>query len=260
MQQTRKAYSLRAFCGLVVMTCSGWALGRAMDEDHSTKDVMWLVDGTRNKPFIGCGNSGEFSGKPQFGIIINDDGEIVEQISQGSWVRQISDKFVLLSTQSYSGAIPKRTLISDDHRIAYESDLVPKPIGNGWIVCSDGYGLWGGQSRTRLSDGRVVDNIEYFYFDDQLERVMDIGHRLGIDLRGNQLIGFIEPSGIPVVQEPGTNLQRIVKEDGNFSEHAFYQIDIDRRFIHHDSFVSAQSIPQRWLYIPINNKKVLAFW
>ena len=248
--------AILAWVGFVLLIGSG-----AFASGDEPKEIMWLVDGARYKPIALCGNSSEFDWPGQYGIIINEDGEIIERAPGKVWPRQLTDELVLLSSIQENRDIPKRRLIRNDRRVKYESDLAAWTIGNGWLMCADRgrFGMGGGATRTKLADGTVTKELKYFYFDDQLERVDDIRSSLGIDLRGQKLIGFIEPSGIPVVEEPGTKLQRIIKDDGSFSKNAFYQIDFERRFIKHPVLVNAQAIPQRWLYDPIDDKKVLAF-
>lgn len=241
------------------MTCSGWSFGANDESADKPTDIMWLVDGTRFKSHVGCGNSGEFSRPPQFGIIINEAGEIIEQRTQETWVRTYSDELLVLSSMSYAGAIPKRTIIKHDHRLEYESDLVPKQIGNGWLICDSGRSLFNAVGRTRVKhmvDRSSTEHDKFFYLNEKLEMITDIQSHLGLRLHGQRLIGFVGPTAIPVVQEPKTRLQRIITSKSKPSKNAFLQIDIEQRNFDHPRFVLAMEVGHRWIYDPITDTKV----
>ncbi|PCI09857.1 hypothetical protein COB72_05025 [bacterium] len=257
MKRTRKAHSLRAFCGLVVAACSGWSLGASNESADKPTDIMWLVDGTRFKSFVGCGNSGEFSQPPQFGVVINEAGEIIEQRTQETWVRTYSDELLVLSSMLYAGAIPKRTIIKHDYRLEYESDLVPNQIGNGWLICERNRGLSGGMMRdNHMVDRSSTEYDKFFYLNDKLEMITDIQSHLGLRLHGQKLIGFVGPTAIPVVQEPKTRLQRIITKKNKPSKNAFFRIDVEQRNFDHPRFVLATEVGHRWIYDPITDTKV----
>ena len=258
MKRTRNAHSLRAFCGLMVMTCSGWSLGADESTDKPT-DIMWLTDGTRFRSFAGCGNSGEFSQPPQFGIVINEAGEIIEQRTQETWVRTYSDELLVLSSVSYAGAIPNRTIIKHDHRLTYESDLVPKQIGSGWLICDSGRSLFRAVGRTRVKhmvDRSSTEHDKFFYLNDKLEMITDIQSHLGLRLHGQKFIGFVGPTAIPVVQEQKTRLQRIITKKNKPSKNAFLQIDIGQSTFEHPRFVQAIERGHYWIYDPVTDTKV----
>ncbi|MBL4698873.1 MAG: hypothetical protein JKX70_08565 [Phycisphaerales bacterium] len=257
MKRTRNTHSLRAFCGLVVMACSGWSLAGSGEEDHASKDIMWLTDGARFRSFIGCGNSGEFSQPPQFGVVINDAGEIIEYRRHETWVRTYSEELLMLSSLPDSRAIPKRTIITNAHRLTYKSDLVPHQIGNGWLICERNRGRGGGVMRDNHQiDRSSTKQDKFFYVNDTLEIITDIQSHLGLRLHGQKLIGFVGPTAIPVVQEPKTRLQRIITKKNRPSKNAFLQVDIEQRNFDHPRFVKAIQRGRTWIYDPITDTKV----
>lgn len=262
---------------LRLILCLGLTSQVHADEiQQHEQEIIWLVDQSRYTNYIGCGNESWYSRPSEFGIIINELGEVIERAPTEVWATRVNTTHVVLTRFSPDGSpttleqryknIPTHTIISDAHRFEYTSDLVLRSIGNGWFRCDRSGSVFndGLQRGVHPVDPSSTDENKFFYLDHELNQIKDIQSQLQINTKGHKIEWIIDPQGVFVLQGPTSLEQRILGPDNTISAYEFFGLKfkqpVSRKMGWYSTYTKGTKDGKGWLYNPKNDQMVMQFY